>query len=124
MKGFSGGDIYDAMGKRGSDFDLGVSVGWCSDYPDTGDVSAFLPGPFFPDNAKYRNKIAAALRLEGRARAKALGRLDLEIMRNVAPVAVTNTYNNLYFFSNRVDLRSLSFHKVYEDWSIPSLALK
>jgi ABC-type oligopeptide transport system substrate-binding subunit len=123
MRGFTGGNIYDAMGKRGSDFDLAVSLGWC-DYPGTGDASAFLPGPFFPNNAKYRNKIAAALRLEGKARSTALGRLDLEIMRNVAPVAVTNTYNNLYFFSNRVDPSSLSFHKVYEDWSIPSLALR
>ena len=45
-------------------------------------------------------------------------------MRSVAPVAVTNIYNNRYFFSNRVDPRSLSFHKVYEDWNIPLLALK
>ena len=45
-------------------------------------------------------------------------------MRNVAPVAVTNTYNNLYFFSNRVDPRSLEYHRVYQDWSIPALALK
>ena len=28
MKGFTGGDIYTAMGKRGSDFDLAVSLGW------------------------------------------------------------------------------------------------
>ena len=45
-------------------------------------------------------------------------------MRNVAPVAVTNTYNNLYFFSDRVDPRSLRYHPVYQDWSIPALALK
>ena len=45
-------------------------------------------------------------------------------MRNVAPVAVTNTYNNLYFFSDRVDPRSLRYHRVYQDWSIPALALK
>jgi ABC-type transport system substrate-binding protein len=122
MKGFTGGDIYEMIGKKGSDFDLAVSLGWCSDYPSTGD--AFLPGPFFPNNAKYRNKIAAALRLKGKARATALGRLDLEIMRNVAPVAVTNTYNNLYFFSNRVDPRSLRYHRVYQDWSIPALGLK
>jgi ABC-type oligopeptide transport system substrate-binding subunit len=124
MKGFTGGDIYEVIWKKGSDFDLAVSLGWCSDYPSAGDASGFLPGPFFPNNAKYRNKIAAALRLEGKARATALGRLDLEIMRNVAPVAVTSAYNNLYFFSNRVDPRSLSYHKVYEDWSIPSLALR
>ena len=121
MKGLTGIDIYTAIFRRGSDFDLAVSLGWCSDYPSAGD---FLPGPFFPNNAKYRNKIAAALRLEGKARATALGKLDLEITRNVAPVAVTTSYNNLYFFSNRVDPRSLRYHRVYRDWSIPSLALK
>jgi ABC-type transport system substrate-binding protein len=123
MKGFPGAEIYDAMGKAGSDFDLAVSLGWC-------DVegSPFLPfggvPPFFPDLPQYRDKIAAALRLKGNARAAALGKLDLDIMRSVAPVAVTNIYNNRYFFSNRVDPRSLSFHKVYEDWNIPLLALK
>ena len=45
-------------------------------------------------------------------------------MKNVAPVVVTNTYNQLSFFSNRVDPRSLRFHRVYQDWSIPALALK
>jgi peptide/nickel transport system substrate-binding protein/oligopeptide transport system substrate-binding protein len=130
MKGFSGGDIYDAMGKMGSDFDMGISVGWCSDYPDpgVGDTFPFLMfgggGAFFPDSPKYKAKIAAALRLRGNARTKAIGKLDIEIMKNLAPVVVTTTYNNLYFFSNRVDPRSLRYHRVYEDWSIPSLALK
>jgi peptide/nickel transport system substrate-binding protein len=121
MKGFTGGDIYTAIFRKGSDFDLAVSVGWCSDFPDPG---SFLPGPFFPPSSKYRNKIAAALRLKGTAQATALGKLDLEITRNVAPVAVTTAYNNLYFFSNRVDPRSLRYHLVYHDWSIPALALK
>ena len=125
MKGFPGAQIYDAMGKPGSDFDLAISLGWCA---NRGSGSTFLPfggvPPFFPDLPQYRGKIAAALRLKGAARDTALGKLDLEITRNVAPVAVTNTYNNLYFFSNRVDPRSLSFHTVYEDWSIQALALK
>ena len=123
MKGFPGGEIYDAMGRAGSDFDLAVSLGWCNVQG-----SPFLPfggvPPFFPDLPQYRGKIAAALRLEGNARAAALGKLDLDIMRNVAPVAVTNIYNNRYFFSNRVDPRSLEYHRVYQDWSIPALALK
>ena len=34
MKGFSGADIYDAMGVKGNDADMGVNMGWCSDYPD------------------------------------------------------------------------------------------
>jgi hypothetical protein len=37
---------------------------------------------------------------------------------------VTNTYNNLYFFSNRVAPKSLRYHGVYQDWSIRALALK
>ena len=45
-------------------------------------------------------------------------------MRNVAPVAVSEHYNNRYFFSNRVDPRSLEYHAIYQDWSIPALALK
>jgi ABC-type transport system substrate-binding protein len=127
MKGFSGGDIYDAMGKRGTDADLGVSMGWCTDHPSFSPED-FLPfggaSPFFPNSPKYRNKIAAAKRLPANARTRAIGKLDLEIMRNVAPVAVTGTYNDLSFFSNRVDPRSLSFHRVYQGWSIPSLAFK
>jgi hypothetical protein len=53
-----------------------------------------------------------------------LGTLDLEITRNVAPAAVLRTYNNRYFFSDRVDPRSLKYSGVYLDWSIPALALK
>ena len=125
MKGFSGGDIYDAMGARGADFDLGISVGWCSDVPisDGGDMLA-VPYAGFTPSPRYRSRIAAALRLKGNARATAFGRLDLELMRNVAPVAVTGVLNNRYFFSNRVDARSLRYHRVYQDWSIPVLALK
>ena len=125
MKGFRGADIYDAIGKAGSDWDLAVSVGFCDDYAvlDTGDTFPFLAYGF-PDSPKYRAKIAAALRLSGNARTKAIGKLDIEIMKNLAPVVVTTTYNQLSFFSNRVDPRSLAFHRVYQDWSIPALALK
>ena len=130
MKGLTGVDFYDAMGKRGSDFDMGVSVGWCSDYWVTGTGESFpfflAFGPFGEDvlTPKYRAKIAAALRLPKKARIKAIGKLDIEIMENLAPMVITNTYNQLSFFSNRVDPRSLRFHRVYEDWSIPALALK
>ena len=126
MKGFSGADIYDAMGKRGNDADMGVSMGWCSDFPDDAEFFPFLlyGDAFFPDSPKYRAKIAAALRLTGPARTRAIGKLDIEIMKNVAPVVATNTYNQRYFFSNRVDTHSLRFHRIYQDWSIPALALK
>ena len=40
-------------------------------------------------------------------------------MRKLAPVAVMHTYNNRSFFSASVDPRSLKYHSVYHDWSIP-----
>jgi ABC-type oligopeptide transport system substrate-binding subunit len=127
MKGFTGANIYDLIGKRGAEFDMVISVGWCSDFidPAAGDTFPFLGvGWAFPDSPKYRAQIAAAARLKGKARTKAIGKLDIEIMRNLAPVVVTTTYNQLSFFSNRVDPQSLAFHRVYQDWSIPELALK
>jgi ABC-type transport system substrate-binding protein len=115
MKGYAGGDLYRAMGTRGSDLDMGVSMGFCSDYPDSYGV---LKGAVAA-GSKYSRKLDAA-----RNRPKALGKLDLEITRNLAPVAAMRTYNNRYFFSGRVDPRSLKFNRVYQDWSIPALALK
>jgi len=127
MRGYSGADIYDAMGVHGSTIDLGVSLGLCGDFPDP---SEFLAGFLDPlsslavDSPKYRARLAAANRLAPLARFRALGRLDLEVTRNLAPAAVMRSYNNRYFFSNRVDPRSLAWQPVYQDWSIPALALK
>ena len=45
-------------------------------------------------------------------------------MKNVAPLAPMGYYNDLFFFSNRVDPRSLVYSPVYTDWSIPALSLK
>jgi ABC-type transport system substrate-binding protein len=127
MKGYTGGTLYTAMGTRGTDLDLGISMGWCADSPDP----ASLLSTFFSfwnltgaDSAKYRTKLAAAERLRGNARLRAFGRLDLDITKNVAPGAFMRTYNNRYFFSSSVNPRSLSFSRVYQDWSIPVLALK
>jgi len=122
MKGFTGGDIYDAWGRRGNDGDIAVSMGWCADDPDP--YTFFLGLRRFLAGTKYDAKIAAAARLTGNARLRAFGKLDLELTRNFAPQAVMRTYNNRYFFSDRVDPRSLRYHGIYQDWSIPALALK
>jgi len=37
---------------------------------------------------------------------------------------VSRRSRNLYFFSRRVDPKSLVYQGVYSDWSIPALALK
>ena len=128
LKAFSGADIYDAMGKRNTDLDLGAGMGWCGDY--SSDPASLLravlqsnslqPGP----STKYDRKLRAALKLNGPARDRALGKLDLEVTRDLAPAVVLAVYNNRYFFSSRVDPRSLVYQNVYADWSIPRLALK
>jgi ABC-type transport system substrate-binding protein len=127
LKGYSGADLYDAMGHRGSDLDLAVGAGWCSDYPDPlgpfGVGLGFLGGSE-PAAAKYRARLEAADRLHGAARLKALGELDLAITNDLAPAVVMRSYNNRYFFSDRVEPMSLRYERVYEDWSIPALALK
>src|ERR671931_494554 len=134
-KGFSGGNLYTAMGTKGTDIDLGVSMGWCSDYPDPYDWLNILlyGGSIQAENnnnysymniAKWNRKMASAARLVGPKRLKVYGQLDLDIMNQVAPMAVERTYNNRYFFSNRVNPKSLIYQGIYQDWSIPGLALK
>ena len=90
-------------------------------------LEVFLVGqPPYPLTlrAKFRRELDAASRLAGTARLRAFGRLDLEIMRRLAPVAVMRTYNNRFFFSDRVNPQSLAYSGVYQDWSIPALRLK
>jgi len=135
MKGFSGANIYDAMGKRGNDADMGVSMGWCSDYPDPYDwLNILLYGPSIQDennvnysyfnNPTWNRRMANAAKLTGPKRLKVYGQMDLDIMQKAAPMAIERTYNNRYFFSNRVDTKGLVYQGIYQDWSIPALALK
>jgi peptide/nickel transport system substrate-binding protein len=135
MKPFSGGDIYDAMGKRGTDADIGVSMGWCSDYPDPYDwINILLYGPSIQaennvnysyfNNPKWNKRMANAAKLVGPKRLKVYGQMDIDIMNKAAPMAIERTYNNRYFFSNRVNPKGLVYQGIYQDWSIPAMALK
>jgi ABC-type transport system substrate-binding protein len=134
MLGYSGG-IYYPPGQRGNEFDLVVSTGWCSDYPDPFDwINVLFYGGFikaennvnysYMDLPKWNRKMDAAAKLVGPKRFKVYGQLDLDLMRQVAPVAVERTYDNRYLFSDRVDPKSLVYQGIYQDWSIPALALK
>jgi ABC-type transport system substrate-binding protein len=134
MVGWSRG-LYDPMGVRGNPFNLGVSRGWCSDYPDPfdwfnnllygGSIQAeYNVNYSYMDLPKWNRKMEAAAKLVGPKRYRVYGQLDLDIMRQVAPIAVERTYNNRYFFSNRVDPKSLVYQGIYQDFSIPALALK
>jgi ABC-type transport system substrate-binding protein len=128
LQGFSGVDLYDVMAKRNTDLDMGVGMGWCGDLtaPDPADVVRAVAGGFgFAGLPKpYRRRLAAAARLSGPTRTSALGRLDLEMTKKLAPAVVMRTYNTLYFFSSRVAPGSFVFSGPYSDLSIPAIALK
>jgi hypothetical protein len=68
--------------------------------------------------AKLRRRVAPEDRM------RALGRLDVRVMRDLAPIVAMRSYNSRYIFSARVDPRSLVYSGPYSDWSIPALALK
>jgi peptide/nickel transport system substrate-binding protein len=135
MKPYSGADIYDVMGKRNTDIDIGVSMGWCSDYPDPYDwINILLYGKSIQaennvnysyfNSPKWNKRMESAARLVGPKRLTVYGQLDLDIMKQAAPMAIERTYNNRYIFSNRVNPKSLIYQGIYQDWSIPALALK
>jgi oligopeptide transport system substrate-binding protein len=127
LKTFHCGEGGSSCSPAGN-WDIVAGGGWCADLPDPRSLlEAFLVNqPPYPLAlaAKYRRGLDAASRLVGTARLRAFGKLDLEIMRSAAPVAVMRTYNNRYFFSGLVDPRSLAYSGVFQDWSIPALALK
>ena len=135
MKGYNGTTIYDVMGKKGTDLDMGVSMGWCSDYPDPYDwINVLLSGSSIHDennnnysyfnDPKWNRKMNAAARLVGPRRYAVYSQMDLDIMKQAAPVAAERTYNNQYVFSSRINPKSLIYQGIYQDWSIPALALK
>jgi peptide/nickel transport system substrate-binding protein/oligopeptide transport system substrate-binding protein len=135
MKPFSGADLYDAMGKKSTDLDMGVSMGWCSDYPDPYDwINILLYGggiqaennvnySYFND-PKWNKKMQQAAKLVGPKRLQVYGNLDLDIMKQAAPMAVERTFNNRYIFSSRVNPKSLVYQGIYQDWDWGALALK
>jgi ABC-type oligopeptide transport system substrate-binding subunit len=125
LKAFAGADLYDAMRRQNGDLDLGVGLGWCSDYPEPlGLLTVAFSGLGSAARGQYQGRLDVATKLQGKARLRALGRLDLDLMNTLAPVAVTSTYNNRFYFSRRVEPKSLVYVGVYQDWSIPALALK
>ena len=133
--GFDSLWIFVAMGKKDNTADLGVSMGWCSDFRDPYDwINVNFYGGLiradgnqnrsYFDVPKWNRRMEAAARLVGPKRFDAYGRLDLDLMRQVAPVVPMEVINSTSMFSKRVDPRSLVWQRIYTSWSIPSLALK
>jgi len=136
MKGFTGGNIYTAMGVHGNDADIGIFWGFCGDYPsgfggpDPAEfIGYFLRPPGWAEtigvqDRAYRARFDAANRMHARARLRALARLDFDLMRNLAPTVPLYVPNGSFFFSDRVDPSSLKYELMAADWSIADLAPK
>jgi len=134
-KGFSGTDIYDAVGKRGNDADIATGMGWCSDYPDPYDwMNKLFAGNTIQaennDNWSYLNnavvnrKLNAAAQKTGAKRIKTYSKLAVWLVKNVAPIVPERTYNNRYIFSSRVNPKSFVYQGIYQDYDIAAMALK
>jgi peptide/nickel transport system substrate-binding protein len=97
---------------RGEDFDIGIN-GWQADYADPFDfINVILYGPslqaannanisYFND-PEYNKKMEQAAALTGPARLKAYGDLDVDMMRNAAPIAPILNPNSRFFVSARL----------------------
>jgi ABC-type oligopeptide transport system substrate-binding subunit len=127
MRGFAGFDIYQAVGVAHPPFDLVVGVSFCAGTVDPASlIDPWLNGlgDFSPGNAAYSKGLDNLSRkLRGKARVRALGRFDVQLMKNLAPAATLWVSNDLSFFSDRVDPVSLRYSPV-SSWSFTALRLK
>jgi YVTN family beta-propeller protein len=103
----SGHELYlaEAGAAKGAPFDLSLRYPWGLDYKDPeNQFAGLLLGPatrYFDDPAATR-ELRAAARLSGTARYRAYGRLDVELTRDVAPLAAYSVWTATDFFSARV----------------------
>jgi peptide/nickel transport system substrate-binding protein len=135
MKRFTIWGLFGAMGIRGTEADLGASMGWAQDYPDPYDwINILLYGKTigpegnvnfsYFDVPKWNRRMGQVARLVGPRRYREYGRLEVDLMRQAAPIVPERTINNRYFFSKRVNPKSLVYQSVYQYFSFGALALK
>ena len=105
-RALSGQDLIDRESRaaKGAPWDISLSLPLFLDYEDpAGELNVVL-GPtagYFDDPAAQR-QLAAAARLGGAARNRAYGRLDVELARDVAPLAAYSSWSSTDLFSARV----------------------
>ena len=111
VKQFSRAVQITKEGTRGEPFDIG-NDGWFADYADPFDfINVLLSGDTLQDSNNnnlsyfndpvYNKKMLAASRLSGDARSKAYADLDVEMMKNAAPMAPRSNPNQRIFVSKR-----------------------
>ncbi len=110
-KPIAGSVYFKTIGTKGADYDIARN-GWCSDYNDPYDfINVLLDGRTIQEsnnvnfaylnNAKLNAAMDAASNLSGDARAAAYSKLDLSIMRDIAPWAPYMIPNSRFLVSAR-----------------------
>jgi ABC-type oligopeptide transport system substrate-binding subunit len=119
-------------GDKGGDFDA-FNIGWLADYPDPFDfINVLLDGNniqesnnsnyAYLNNAAYNKRMNDAAKLTGDARYAAYGKLDVDIMKNLAPWTPFMNQNTREFIANRIT--NYIYHPVYASAVINALAVK
>jgi ABC-type oligopeptide transport system substrate-binding subunit len=121
---------FTKTGTRGEPFDLTLE-GWHMDYFDPYDFIFLLDGSTirpannvdfsYFNSPAYNRKIAAAASLVGQARYRAFGNLDIDLAKNVAPLASYITDNTRILVSKSTGC--VAYHPVFE-LDIPSICKK
>jgi ABC-type transport system substrate-binding protein len=116
------GVAIKTAGTRGADFDMFL-IAWASDYPDPSVfINPILDGRLIQDSnnsnysyfddAVYNRRMTVASRLDGDVRFGAYGKLDVDLMRDAAPIAPIITPNVREFVSARTT--GYVFQPVYQ----------
>ena len=133
-QGFRGFAIYDAAGKRDSPHAF-TTGGWCQDYSDPYDfINVLLYGgniqaennnnlAYF-NNAAYNKRMESAAKLIGAKRLAAYSKLENDLVTKQGPWAAWTQPTNQFFFSNRVNPKSLVYQSIYEAYPYNLTALK
>jgi ABC-type transport system substrate-binding protein len=133
-QGFRGFAIYDAAGKRNSPHAF-TTGGWCQDYPDPYDfINVLLYGGNIQEennnnlayfnNSAYNKRMEAAAKKFGAARLSAYQSLENDLVAKQGPWAAWNQPTNQFFFSSRVDTKSLVYQAIYEEFPYNLISLK
>jgi peptide/nickel transport system substrate-binding protein len=112
IKQFERAVQFEKEGTKGEPFDI-ADEGWLADYADPFDfINVLLNGEniqstgnvnfAYFDNPTYNQRMDAASRLSGDARASAYAQLDADIARNQAPLVAWSYILNPDFFSPRI----------------------
>jgi peptide/nickel transport system substrate-binding protein len=108
---FSTSTMYKKCGTKSEAFDI-CNVGWIADYPDPYDfVNVLLSGDSIHEsgnnnysyfnNAKYTRMMNAAAKLVGPKRFTTYGNLDVQMMKDAAPIAAWDNDNDREFISSK-----------------------